>query len=76
MPLRRKLNCTWGWSASSDIGTALSGNPLRDHQGRQPQPEGVVVMPACQIDTFSAFHVSAGPTLIALGRHPGHDSAA
>src|SRR5947207_10315643 len=28
-------------------------------------PKGLSCMPACQIDTLSAFHVSAGPTEIA-----------
>ena len=29
-------------------------------------PNGLSWWPACQIDTFSAFHVSTGPTVIAL----------
>ena len=29
-------------------------------------PKGLSCLPACQIETLSAFHVSTGPTLIAL----------
>ena len=39
-------------------------------------PNGLSCLPACQMETFSAFHVSTGPTVIALRRHDRDIAAA
>ena len=41
------------------------GDFLRDHERRQPHSERVVVLPGVPDGDFSAFQVSAGPTVAA-----------
>jgi hypothetical protein len=59
------LNCTFGWSASSDIGTDESGMRLEIMNAVRRIPKALSCQPGCQMDTFSAFQVSTGPTLMA-----------
>jgi len=47
------------------MGTARVRNSARDHIGRQAHAERVIVASSLHIETFSAFQVSRGPTLIA-----------
>jgi hypothetical protein len=53
------------WSASSDIGTLLSGIRFAIISAESRTPKGLSWWPGCQIETFSAFHVSTGPTVAA-----------
>src|SRR5207253_8459326 len=48
------------------MGTALSARRWEIINVVSRWPNGLSCMPACQMETFSAFHVSTGPTLIAL----------
>ena len=48
------------------MGTALSGSRLAIISVVSRWPNGLSCVPACQIETFSAYHVSTGPTVIAF----------
>src|SRR5437588_11014861 len=55
----------FGWSAKRDLGTDESGIFLAIIRQVNRCPKGLSCIPACQIDTFSACHVSIGPTEMA-----------
>src|SRR5947209_7940938 len=48
------------------MGTAASGILCEIIRVVSRCPNGLSCLPACQMETFSAFHVSTGPTEIAL----------
>src|SRR6185503_730582 len=47
------------------MGTAVSGTRFEIISVVRRWPNGLSCLPACQMDTLSAFHVSTGPTLMA-----------
>src|SRR5207249_5554261 len=51
---------------NKDIGTHASTIRCEIINVVSRWPKGLSCLPACQMETFSAFHVSTGPTLIAF----------
>ena len=58
------------------MGTAASGIFLAIMRQVRRWPKGLSCMPACQMETFSAFQVSTGPTRDGLGGDQGDIAAA
>src|SRR5882762_143686 len=48
------------------MGTHEVASPFEMRYAVSRWPNGLSCVPACQMETFSAFHVSTGPTVIAL----------
>ena len=55
---------------NNDMGTDVSMIFFEIIKAVSRWPKGLSCVPACQMETFSAFHVSAGPTEIALRGTP------